>query len=89
VLLGDQDIAQHGARDLAPAGALGGESELAIREPEFPIESRELASQVGVVSSLRTTPAGFNFGLEGLSQLPQRGQVVRAQSRPGGPVECT
>ena len=70
MLLGDQDVAQHGTGDLAPAGARDSESELAIRELEFPIEFRELASQVGVVSLLRAIAAGFNFGLKGLSQLP-------------------
>jgi hypothetical protein len=61
VLLGDQDIAQHGTGDLAPAAALDSESELALREPEFPIEFRELASQVGLGSLLRSIPAGFNL----------------------------
>jgi hypothetical protein len=44
VLLGSQYIAEHGTGDLSPAGALNSENELALREPEFPIEFRELTS---------------------------------------------
>jgi hypothetical protein len=50
VVLGDQGVAQHRAGDLAPAGALDSESELAILELQLPTELRQLSGQARLVS---------------------------------------
>src|ERR1700689_3484417 len=83
VLLSGQDVAQHRAGHLAPAGAFGGQSELTVLERHPPAELLELVGQV----RLAVVRAALHLSLEGFAQLAQRRQVVRGQSRRGGPLE--
>lgn len=69
VLLGDEDVAQHRAGDLAPAGTLANERELALLDPHLPTKFRELPRQVGRASTHRSAYTSLNLGLKGPSEL--------------------
>ena len=84
VLLSEQDVLEHGAGDLAPAVARGGEGEPSRVERHRPAELLEEACQV----RLRPRrPAVFELGLEYFAKLVQARQVVRGQSGSGGPLK--
>src|SRR3984957_20118805 len=58
MLLGDQDVADQGAGDLAPAGAFGRERELTLLKRHPPAELLEVTGQVRLVRRLRGIPVG-------------------------------
>jgi hypothetical protein len=78
VLLGEQDVAKHGAGYLAPALAFGREGKAPVIECQSPAKLLQVACQVRLgPGPLR--PVGFERGLEGFAQLVQGRQVVGGQ----------
>jgi hypothetical protein len=87
VLLGEKDVAQHDAGDLAPAVALGQEGKPPLIERHPPAELLEEGRQVRLGPGLRRCSVGFELRLEGCAQLVQGRQVVGSQSGSGGPLK--
>jgi hypothetical protein len=67
VLLSEQDIAEHGTGDLAPAIAVGREDEPPLIEGHTPAEFLEEVGEVWL--GLPRRSAAFDLGLEGFAQL--------------------
>lgn len=68
VLLGEKDVAQHDAGDLAPAVALGQEGKPPLIERHPPAELLEEGRQVRLGPGLRRCSVGFELRLEGCAQ---------------------
>jgi hypothetical protein len=63
MLLGEQDVAEHGAGDLAPSPVLGREGQPPLIEGHPPAELIEQARQVRLGPGLCRRSAGFELGL--------------------------
>ena len=89
VLLGEEDVSDQGAGDLAPALALGREGKPPLIKRHLPAKLVEEACQVRLGPWLRFRSACFELGPEGLAQLVQGRQVVRRQAESCGPLKRT